>query len=103
MTMAETTLNLLMQIPLAGIVVVVVLLFLNYLNKAEDRNRTYFKEIEERSLVFIREQREANNLATARLAEEIKSITLRVEALTVCFQKHDEHVRLSFENLKRDK
>ncbi len=52
-------------------------------------------------MLFIREQREANNQATARLSEEIKSITLRMEALTLCVQKHDEYVRLSFDNLKQ--
>lgn len=84
---SETSINLLMQIPLAGIVILVVVLFLNYLRESEERNR-----------LFIKEQREANNLATGRLAEEIKQIALKIESLGTCYLTHD----LRAQNIEKD-
>lgn len=61
--MSEQVWNLLLQIPLAGVVVLVVVVFLKFL----DKMLTQFMN-------FIKEQREANNEALLRLAEEIKEI-----------------------------
>lgn len=60
-------LDLLMQLPLTGIVVLVVFYFLKYLQASEERNKE-----------FIKEQREQNNIAIGRLAEEIKMISKEV-------------------------
>lgn len=86
----ESAITLLLQVPLAGIVVLVVVLFLKYLEKAEDRNRQ-----------FIKEQREANNIATARLAEEIKIIAQEVGSLKTLMIEHNTRSEDCFDRLNR--
>jgi hypothetical protein len=80
--MSDTVINLLLQIPLAGVVVLVVVVFLKFL----DKTFTQF-------MAFIKEQREANNIAIIRLADQIKSIedalVRRMESMETILAKHD--------------
>jgi hypothetical protein len=100
MPLSNDTLTLLSQIPLAGIVVVVVGLFLWFLRdwaKSEREARQSESEadrsarVKEQSvmrdfiavqnelfLIAVKEIREQNNAALARLAEEVKANTLRL-------------------------
>lgn len=76
--MSEQVWNLLLQIPLAGVVVLVVVVFLKFL----DKMLTQF-------MLFIKEQREANNTTLLRLAEEIKEIR---EALSKRIDKVEDAI-----------
>lgn len=88
--MTEASINLLMQIPLAGIVVFVVVLFLRYLKEEAERTRS-----------FLAEQRTQNNIATARLAEEIKLISQQVVSLNILFAQHNQLAVTRFDELQR--
>jgi len=66
----ETGITLLMQIPLAGVVVFVVVVFLKHLEKADDRNQK-----------FICDQQESNNLVLKDLTTEIKEVGDKIVAL----------------------
>lgn len=79
--MSEATLNLLLQIPLAGIVVVVVVLFLRHLDANTARMMHFIEEQETSNRAFLREQRDASNEAIGRLAEEIKATRQDVREL----------------------
>lgn len=76
--MSETAINLLMQIPLAGIVVIVVVLFLRYLEAADARNQA-----------FIAAQRTANNEAVVSLAKELNLVAAEVSGLKTLLTQHD--------------
>ena len=68
--LSETAITLLMQIPLAGVVVFVVVVFLKHLEKADDRNQK-----------FICDQQESNNSILKNLANEIKEVGEKISNL----------------------
>ena len=72
--MNESTLNLLLQIPLAGVVVVVVMLFLKYVEKMTNQMITFMQQQADTNREFLKTQREQTNEAIGRLAEEQKTI-----------------------------
>ena len=72
--MNETTLNLLLQIPLAGVVVVVVVLFLRFLEKNTNQMITFMQQQADTNREFLKTQREQTNQAISRLAEEQKEM-----------------------------
>ncbi len=72
--MSDTAVNLLLQIPLAGVVVLVVILFLKHLEKSTASMMSFMTMQEESNREFLKAQRHANNMAIARLAEEIKGV-----------------------------
>ena len=61
--MSEATINLLLQIPLAGVVVMVVWVFLRYLERQDIRSQE-----------FIKSQQELHADSIGRLAENIKDL-----------------------------
>jgi len=67
--MPETVYNMLVQIPLAGVVVYVVVLFLRFLDKMLDK-----------FMGFIAEQRQANEVSISLLSKEIKELGETVNA-----------------------
>lgn len=94
--MSDATLNLLLQIPLAGVVVVVVWVFLRHLDKsnvrqdaAQDRMMKFLAEQEESNRAFLREQREQNGQTIGRLADKIESIAKEVAAMNLTLNAHD--------------
>lgn len=100
MQITESTYTLLAQIPLAGIVVVVVVVFLYFLDKwlkaerdARTRNdesmRLFLREEREQNTAFLREQSEGHNGVIARLAEEIKAIRAEVAQMSGTLVAHD--------------
>lgn len=79
--MTDQALNLLIQIPLAGVVVVVVYMFLTHLKQAEmrqdaaqERMIKFLAEQEERSREFMQEQNAIHAAAIGRIAEEVKTM-----------------------------
>ena len=94
--MSDAMLNLLLQIPLAGVVVVVVWVFLRHLDKsnvrqdaAQDRMMKFLAEQEESNRAFLREQREQNGQTIGRLADKIESIAKEVAAMNLTLNAHD--------------
>jgi hypothetical protein len=94
--MSDATINLLLQIPLAGVVVVVVVVFLKHLDKsnsrqdaAQDRMIKFLAEQEESNRAFLREQREANSVTIGRLADRIEAISKEVSTLNGVLSAHD--------------
>lgn len=92
--------SLLNQIPLAGLVVLVVALFLYFLDrwlKAErdaraiesDAMRNFIKSEREQSAIFLREQREQYNSTIGRLAEKVEHIAVEVSTLNGLLSAHD--------------
>lgn len=87
--MSDTAINLLLQIPLAGVVVFVVVLFLRHL---KDYNTEIIKFLNSQDIStrdFLREQRQQGNEAVARLAEEIKEIGKEVARMNGVLSAHD--------------
>ena len=80
--MSDTVWNLVMQIPLAGVVVLVVVVFLRFLEKMLNQ-----------FMGFIREQRESNNGALIRLADEIREMGKRLSDVEDALVKHDSRSR----------
>jgi len=76
--LSESAITLLMQIPLAGVVVFVVVVFLKHLEKADTRNQK-----------FICDQQESNNLVLKNLATEIKEVGTKILALNKAMIRHD--------------
>lgn len=68
--MNDATLNLLLQIPLAGVVVVVVIVFLKYLERQDIRSQA-----------FIANQQALHADSIARLAEDIKSLAVIISEM----------------------
>jgi hypothetical protein len=71
-TMSESTINLLLQIPLAGVVVLVVVLFLRHLKETTLQMITFIGQQSEVNRQFLASQREQMNAAIGRMADEIK-------------------------------
>jgi hypothetical protein len=100
MPLTEGAYSVLSQIPLAGIVVVVVIVFLYYLDKwlkAERESRTsesqsireFLSEERKQNADFLREQREANGVTIGRLADKIESIAKEVASLHGTLSAHE--------------
>lgn len=70
--MSESTINLLLQIPLAGVVVVVVILFLRHLKDTSAQMIAFIGQQSEVNRQFLATQREQTNAAIGRMADEIK-------------------------------
>jgi regulator of sirC expression with transglutaminase-like and TPR domain len=94
--MSDTLLNLLLQIPLAGVVVVVVILFLNHLDRsnarqdvAQERMIKFLTEQEEKNREFLKEQRAANVESIGRLADKIDAISSEVSRMNGVLVAHD--------------
>jgi len=64
--MDASTINLLLQIPLAGVVVVVVVLFLKYLEKMTNQMITFMQQQADTNREFLKTQREQTNQAISR-------------------------------------
>jgi 5-bromo-4-chloroindolyl phosphate hydrolysis protein len=72
MLMDSSTLNLLLQIPLAGVVVFVVVVFLKHLRETQTQMITFMTQQAETNRQFLATQREQMNAAIGRMAEELK-------------------------------
>lgn len=70
--MSDQVINLLLQIPLAGVVVFVVIVFLKYLEKMIGQMIMFMDHQAETNRQFLSTQREQMNNAIGRLAEELK-------------------------------
>lgn len=70
--MDSSTINLLLQIPLAGVVVLVVVLFLKHLRETTTQMITFMSQQAETNRQFLATQREQMNAAIGRMAEELK-------------------------------
>lgn len=70
--MDSSTLNLLLQIPLAGVVVFVVVVFLKHLRETQTQMITFMSQQAETNRQFLATQREQMNAAIGRMAEELK-------------------------------
>jgi len=81
--MSDATINLLLQIPLAGVVVVVVILFLRFLEKNTQQMITFMQQQADTNREFLKSQREQTNEAIGRLAEEQKEVRVSLGKLTV--------------------
>jgi len=70
--MSEQAVNLLLQIPLAGVVVFVVVVFLKYLKERTTQMIDFMAQQAETNRQFLATQREQMNAAIGRMAEELK-------------------------------
>jgi Na+/phosphate symporter len=77
---------LLGQVPLVGIFVWFTLLIYKYNQEAQDKRDNEWRD-------FLREQREASNLALGRLAEEIKGVTVITSNVLAILTAHDTRVQ----------
>jgi flagellar biosynthesis component FlhA len=111
MPLTDSQVSLLAQIPLAGVVVLVVSIFLWFLRewakaerearateaneerkaRAEESRemREFLREQREQTNLMFREMREQNNNALGRLADEIKSNTSELSKLAGVVLSHD--------------
>jgi hypothetical protein len=74
----QTVINLLVQIPLAGIVVFLTLRFLIHLEKMNSNLFIFLSKEAETNREFLKTQREQMNQSIGRLAEEIKSLRINI-------------------------
>lgn len=70
--MDSSTINLLLQIPLAGVVVFVVVVFLRHLRETQSQMIAFMTQQAETNRQFLSTQREQMNAAIGRMAEELK-------------------------------
>ena len=75
--MNDSIVNLLVQIPLAGIIVFLTMKFLEHLRDLNTNLFEFLSKEAETNRQFLKTQREQMNESVGRLAEEIK--TLRVQ------------------------
>ena len=73
----QSVINLLIQIPLAGIIVFLTIRFLDHLKELNKSMLEFISKESETNRAFLKTQREQMNESVGRLAEEIK--TLRIE------------------------
>jgi hypothetical protein len=82
----EGYIGLLIQVPLVGVFIWFALKLVS----------TFLESLEHRDLQwqsFLKEQREANNMAIGRLAEELKTINTNIGRLEVILLGHDQITR----------
>lgn len=84
--MSDSAINLLLQIPLAGVVVVVVVLFLKFLERNTQQMITFMQQQADTNREFLKTQREQTNATIARLTEEQKEMTARMAEMTGVLQ-----------------
>lgn len=101
--MSEAIINLLLQIPLAGVVVVVVVVFLKFLKDYYTAMIAYLTDQEKTTHEFLREQREQTNIAIGRLAEEMKTVSQEVARLNGVIIAHDTASKTRAESTRKDK
>lgn len=90
--MSEQAINLLLQIPLAGVVVVVVVLFLRFLERNTQQMITFMQQQSDQNREFLKSQREQTNAAIARLAEEQKETREELAKITVVMDRFFEYI-----------
>ena len=83
--MPESIVNLLAQVPLVAI-------FVWFILERDKRTDAIQIERDNQWREFLKEQREQNNAAVARLAEEIKSIAERVSEMQTIIRKSKRNV-----------
>lgn len=94
--MPEYLVNLIVQIPLVGV-------FIWFILEKDKRSDEASKNRDEQWRNFLVEQREQNNAAIARLAEEIKVIATQVSVLNSVLSAHDAASRERISKLTRKK
>lgn len=90
--MDSSTLNLLLQIPLAGVVVFVVVVFLKHLRETQTQMITFMSQQAETNRQFLATQREQMNAAIARMAEELKLMRENFAEYRGVTRKHNRNV-----------
>lgn len=80
--MPDSLTSLLIQIPLVGV-------FMWFVQQTQARQAAEEEKRDSQWRDFLREQREANNLALGRLAEEIKSIAMEVSNMRAVLVDHE--------------
>lgn len=90
--MSDSTINLLLQIPLAGVVVFVVVLFLRFLERNTQQMITFMQQQSDQNREFLKTQREQTNAAIARLAEEQKETRSELAKITVVMDRFFEYI-----------
>jgi len=78
----DAVISLLIQIPLVGI-------FIWFILERDKRGDAALAARESQWQMFLREQREQNNQALARLAEELKSMSVEVTRMNGTLTAHD--------------
>jgi len=76
----QSVVNLLLQIPLAGIVVFLTVRFLMHLEKMNANLFAFLAKESETNREFLKVQREQMNESIGRLAEEIKTLRIKIAA-----------------------
>lgn len=86
--LSDPIINLLLQIPLAGVVAFVVWMFLKHLRQSEERQDNaqtrmieFLGQQEENNRTFMKEQNEIHAAGMSRMADEIKNIAREVNEL----------------------
>lgn len=92
--LSDPVVSLLIQIPLVGIFVWFTLQTQKQAAAAQDKRDTEWR-------IFLREQREANNAALSRLAEEIKSISTQNAAMQSLMLAHDQRVQMAIPKMEQ--
>lgn len=109
----EPTVTLFMQLPLAGMVVVVVGLFLYYLDKwmkadrearakESENTRLFLNAQTTQFTLFLHEQGVRYDNGLSRIAEEVKTNTQNIASLSAILQTHDARSMERNINLRQD-
>ena len=94
--MSDTVINLLLQIPLAGVVVFVVVVFLNHLDKsnvrqdaATQRMLDFLSVQEQLNRDFLKEQREESAQSLSNFGERLEKVSAEVARMNGVLSAHD--------------
>jgi hypothetical protein len=94
---SEPIINLLVQIPLVGAFMWLMLKIMDRQDqreaKKDELDRAERKEREEAWQLFLKEQREQNNTAIGRIAEEVKSLSSAMAQMNAVLTAHDASSR----------
>lgn len=102
-TAADAWISLLIQFPLVGI-------FVWFTLKINERNQSAMERRDSEWREFLKDQRQQNNEALGRIAEEVKSATRMVAVNQSLIVEHDKNfqeilpaIKNALEALKRDR
>ncbi len=88
-TASPALFDLLAQIPLAGIVVAVIVIFLRYLEKSDERQRQ-----------FIADQRNEHAQALAGITDAMHSLTTELSAMRLDHTEHHTYTEQSIQTMQ---
>ena len=92
--MSEATINLLAQIPLAGVIVLVIIIFLKFIGTLVTDNRDAITTNAALLAATIKQNQDSANNVSISFVKQLESVAEKLANINDCLIKHDEFVRM---------